>query len=223
MLYRRLVFLLGVGQFSIGVIGQEVRCEFGTAHVIIQDINKQAEHQLAFRNGDDIHDMSGGVMYRHKVKILKNYPLELLWWLTFQYKELDFKRTKEKIVVPDSRDVYRFKSTPGDIATNLLSAKRVIYVVDSAQISSVQDTVKDYYIGPWHNANVFLKSIESKLNKLTVRTSILGVDLSSTYIDSLFLYDVELKEIEISNSPLPHYILLDGITCKDERSQFDLS
>lgn len=230
----RLVFLLGVLLYSGGVIGQEAQLSFEAGNVYLQNIGNQKEHQLFIKDkGAKLYAFSNGILNKGDVRKLINDRVGQLVWNSMNFfllKHVLVNGIKEWVAVPgkkeDQKVFYQLNSSPEGIFTNNFKGKKIDLSVDSVYISSELDTVGEYLITRWVSvtlkANVSFEG--SKLGVLKIDNSILDFRLESTAIDSLILKNVEFKEAySIQSSPLPKYIRLDRVHCKDEKRLFDFT
>ena len=210
-----------------------MRFSFECGEVAIHDIKSLTDQQLDMRTGDSAYDWSKGKLYKYNIKGFPRYAANTLFLLNDQISFI--ASNKYRYVVPVSPfnpfglvhpDVYLLDSLLDNVSTRQVTAKKITILVDSAQIGSEKDTVGTYCIDYWHNmnanANVFF--LDSKFGTLEINNSFLICKFQSVIIDSLIFSNVEFKESTIIDVfPLPKYIRLNEIVCKNEKDLCDFT
>lgn len=225
MRYMRLVFIWGVLLYSTRGIGQLVDFRFGNGHVIIQDIKMQSDFQFLINTyAGKLFEVNGEDLYEHEVKSLEEFRTRVLLKLKSISREVYLDKKGDKIVVPHRPNAYDLVSTPKEIYTDQVTAKKIHVSTDSVQIYSQRDNIGEYNIKPWHNAKVILSVINSKLATLKIGRSIIDGLIIGAIIDGIILSGIEFQnEFEIQFTPLPKYIQLSDIVCRNDKCQLDLN
>jgi hypothetical protein len=249
MLHMRWIFHAGLLLVSNLATGQDVSFYFKSGLVQVQGIGKQSDHQLVMGNNkSEVFDFSKGDLYRHNEKDLPSgFGGQYLWDGYFFVNRIDLARIKSNIVAPreifDSEGVhYNLDSMPTRIFTENLHAKNVTVYVDSVWISSNHDTIGSYHIISrrggvnFRSSIVYLLIRKSRFICLRVENAIFNsrsmfsersvfpYDIKEAIIDSLIFSGIELRdEFIIKSTPLPKYIRLNEIVCKNKTGQLDLT
>lgn len=200
--YMRIFLLLGFLICSGLVMGQELKLLFKTGGMSILDFKEIKEHGFEIGTyGKYWYEFVGEKLIKH-----------------------DLRRFENPRIIPHKSNVYDANDIPRSVTTRMLIAKKVKHFIDSVQISSVQDTVQEFNIAPWHKGNVLLSFIESNAGILKIEHSIFEAEFIRSEFDSLVISDVEfINEVKIENTILPDYIQLDRVTCKDGKFQIDFT
>jgi hypothetical protein len=215
---------LGIILWSDRVKGQDVKFVFEEGEIAIEKIVGKESYQLVMKTRDSVWELWRGNLYKYD-QLSWNYFIMNVWERSPDYVDyIRSVRDDNRIVVPHERNAYGFSSELRFFITKQFKAKSIDISVDSLRIFSGQDTIGTYRVSPWHSTNVNAIFKQSKLTALILENLILNFRLACTLVDSFCLSDVILdKEIDIEDSPLPKYIHLNGVICKDEKIKLDFS
>lgn len=224
MLYTRSVFLLGIILCCGRAKGQEVKFAFGADEVTIEDIVEKKSYQLAMKTRDSAYDLWRGDLYKYDL-LSWDYFIMNVWGRSPNYADyIRSLRGDKRIIVPHKLNSYKFSAELRFFITKRFIAKKIDVSGDSLRILSEQDSVETYCVNSRHSTRVNALFKYSKLTTLKLDNLILNCRLASSLVDSFFISDVKLdNEIDIEDSPLPKYIFLNGVICKDEKIKFDFS